>query len=124
MQIAKEELRRDYELTYVVPATYTESELMQLKKDLEAQLKKLDVNIKSTEDWGKKPLAYAIKQTGKTYTEAYFRFMVIDMKTSQARELDRLISLNTKIIRHLLVLVDATTDAQIIDKKPGETVEE
>ena len=63
-----EKIVRTYELTYVIPGSYTDNDAAQVKSEIEQLLKKHKAEVVSTEDWGRRPLAYTIAREGKKHT--------------------------------------------------------
>lgn len=119
MKLKKFQVVRLYELTFLIPAVYTDSELVDLKKEVEALIKKYKGEVKTQEDWGKKSLAYSIKHASKTYTEAYYFHYQVNFPTDGVQEFEKFLYMNNKIIRHLLVLAEeesvAKTSRQVED---------
>jgi small subunit ribosomal protein S6 len=118
---------RSYELTYLVPAAYTDSELAKITEGLEAKIKKQGGKISTTEKWGKKKLSYKIKHASKNYTEAFYFFVVFEADPAVAQEIERTIYLNTQLLRHLLVVaepVKAVKAAKPAAAKPEPAAEE
>ena len=99
---------RTYELTYLVPVGYTDSEVMQIKKEIEETAKKRSGSVVKVEDWGKKPLAYKIKKAGKNHDEAVYAYTQLSFDPAQAQRFERDMYLNTKLLRHLFVIADDT----------------
>jgi small subunit ribosomal protein S6 len=102
--MAKDAITRVYELTYLLPVGYTDSELSKLKAAVEAVLAKYKATISTTEDWGKKKLAYAIKHANKFHTEAVYVHHVFSADPSQVQAVEREMFLQPQVIRHLLVI--------------------
>ena len=102
---------RNYELTYLVPTGYTDTELNQIKKEVETLVKKHGGSVVKQEDWGKKPLAYRLKQAGKLIEEASYFFFELSFEPAKAQAFERDIYLFNKLIRHLFVMADDETSA-------------
>lgn len=94
---------RQYELTYLVPVGYTDSEVAQIKKEVEELAKKRKGSVTKVEDWGKRPMAYKIKKGGKTHEEAVYVYTELSFDPAQAQAFERDMYLNTKMLRHLFV---------------------
>lgn len=112
------ETMRTYELTYLVPVGYTDSEVMQIKKEIEENAKKRSGTVIKVEDWGKKPLAYKIKKAGKNHDEAVYVHTELSFDPIHAQRFERDIYLNTKLLRHLFVIAEA--DGTITAEKEVE----
>lgn len=104
MKLVTETKTNVYELTYLVSAGYTDSELKKVQDDIQTAVKKYKGEILSEVVWGKKPLAYSLRKAGKTYDEAYYVHMRVNVASDKAPELERDVYLHTAIIRHLFVV--------------------
>lgn len=102
---------RAYELTYLVSGGYTDQDVEKIKADVQALLKKYQADVIKAEDWGKKALAYTITHEGKKNNEAYYMFVSFNMPTSQAQDFERQIFLQSKIMRHLLLVAEDAGEA-------------
>jgi small subunit ribosomal protein S6 len=110
MKLPLVEVVRDYELTYLLPATYTDSELGKLVDEVETLIKKNKGTVKGTEKWGKRKLAYKIKHSGAYQTEAHYFQVIFTAPSVLAPEIEKAIYLYTKIIRHLMIVADEAND--------------
>lgn len=106
MQIPQDKRVRQYELTYLVPASLTNDEVNQVKTAVEKLVTKHKGKVVSTEDWGKKTLAYTIQTAGKRHTEAVYTSLVLEFDTAHTVPFEKDIYLNQSIIRHLLVVAE------------------
>lgn len=88
---------RQYELVLVIRTSVTEKDREKLLSDIKALLK--DIKIAKEEDWGQKPLAYAIKREN---AGVYIKWDLETEETVPAGFEQTLIQ-NDKILRHLLV---------------------
>jgi small subunit ribosomal protein S6 len=109
---------RMYELTYLIPTGYTETELGQIKKEVETLIKKHGGAVEKQEDWGKKPLAYRIKKAGKMIEEASYFYFEISFEPTKAQAFERDVYLVTKLLRHLFVLAEPESDNAAIMPAP------
>lgn len=98
--------KRTYELTYLVPATLTDAEVSKIKDSVAALVKKHKGEVTSTEEWGKRKLAYRIKQSGAVHTEAHYVHLVLAFPTAAIGAFEKDVYLTSTILRHLLVLGD------------------
>lgn len=99
---------REYELTYVLPASFTSDESVKVHEKIAAQLTKLKGKIVSQEDWGKINFAYKIKHSGKSYTEGMYTHLVIELDRKHVSTLERDLRLNQQLLRYLLVIAEPT----------------
>ena len=117
MKLVSEIKTNVYELTYLVSDGFTDSEAKKVQEEIVALVKKYKGEILSETVWGKKPLAYSIRKTGKIYDEAYFVHLRLSLISEKAPEFEKGIYLNNSVIRHLLVVGSA-------EVKKEETSEE
>jgi len=106
MKLPAKHTTRRYELTYLLPVSYTETELKGLREGVQELLTKFHATVETTEDWGKRRLAYAIKHKQKAHTEAFYVHIVFTADPSVIPSLDGELKLNETIMRYLLVVVD------------------
>jgi small subunit ribosomal protein S6 len=104
MAITPQTLVREYELTYLIGSGYTTAEMNSFQDEMIALIGKQGGEIITTQDWGKKPLAYSIKKDGKTYTEAVYSQLVIKLPPAKVQALSQSVELKRQILRSLLVL--------------------
>ena len=91
---------RHYELTVILTADVEDhkasmEEIAEVARGLGAEVEKIDL-------WGKRRLAYPIKKQ----QEGLYALIVMKMPPDQVRELDRILSLRQRVIRHLVVTTD------------------
>jgi len=98
--------KRSYFLTYLLPTTYTESELSTFNDQVAVLVTKHKGKVTQTDIWGKKKMAYQIKHSGKWQTEAYYVHLTVELDPSEAQPLERDLYLNPNVIRHLFVLTE------------------
>lgn len=103
---------RSYFLTYLVPTTFTDSEINSIKETMAGLVTKHQGTITKTDDWGKRRMAYKIKHATKWHTEAVYVHVVFDLTPDKVQPLERDVHLNQNIMRHLLVLNDGSTVEQ------------
>ncbi len=115
---------RMYELTYLIPSGYTETELGQIKKEIETLVKKHGGSVEKQEDWGKKPLAYRIKKAGKMIEEASYFYFEISFDPTKAQAFERDVYLVTKLLRHLFVSAEPETAGDVVVVTPVVTEED
>ncbi|PIY79082.1 MAG: 30S ribosomal protein S6 [Candidatus Pacebacteria bacterium CG_4_10_14_0_8_um_filter_43_12] len=120
MEIPVDKRVRQYELTYLVPATLTSDELKQVETSVEKLVTKHKGKVVSSEAWGKKTLAYAIKVGGKRHNEAVYYHLVLEFETTQTVDFEKDIFLTQTIIRHLLVIAEEKQEKVV--KKEAEVV--
>lgn len=104
MNIPEEKRVRAYELTCLVPAEYTQEELDKIKTKLSKIVENAKGEVKEVEEWGKKELAYTIKEAGKSYQEANYLHFVFEAEAEHANAVRDVINITDEVIRHLLVV--------------------
>jgi ribosomal protein S6 len=106
-----DKVQRSYELTYLVPGSLTDSEVAQVRSEVETLLKKYKAEVVKTEDWGRKPLAYIITHEGKKQSDAMYVHIVFTLSTDKAQQFEHDIYLVTRIMRHLMLLAEEANEA-------------
>jgi len=99
-------VKRNYELTYILPGSLTDNEVAQLKTQVEQILKKYNAQILKNEDWGRRPLAYTIVHEGKKQNEGVYTHIVLALEPSKAPTFEREVYLSNLVMRHLLVVAE------------------
>ena len=107
MKLKTETKTNIYELTYLVSGGYTDGEVKKVQEEILALVEKYKGEVISETVWGKKPLAYSIRKAGKTYDEAYYVHLRLNLATEKAPEFEKGVYLNNDIIRHLMVVGSA-----------------
>ncbi len=88
---------RQYELTYIIsPDADDDSAVM---NQVEEWIQAASGAIQKVSDWGRRRLAYAIKDQN----EGHYIHLEVDLAPSEIGELERNLKLNEDILRHLLV---------------------
>lgn len=106
MKLAKEIITKDYELTYLIPGDLLDADISRLKKEITELVKKSKGTIVKEDEWGRKHLAYNVIQGGKTYNEAVYVHLVLNLPVSSVQKFDQNLTIHREIIRHLLVVAD------------------
>ncbi|MBI4598789.1 30S ribosomal protein S6 [Candidatus Uhrbacteria bacterium] len=88
-----------YELLYIVPSRYADTEIGEIQKKIGGLIEKAGGAVTREENLGKIRLAYPISQTRYgTYVLAYF-----DAETSVIEALDKQLRLTDEVLRHMLL---------------------
>ncbi|HQM16172.1 MAG TPA: 30S ribosomal protein S6 [Candidatus Woesebacteria bacterium] len=103
MKIPADIRNRQYELTCLVGPDYTQDELTQVKESLVKVISSHGGEVKDTQDWGKRELAYSIKKAGKKYSQAHYLHFQFEADASQATNIKETINITEQVIRFLLV---------------------
>ena len=94
-----------YETTYIVHSALQAGRLDDLSKSVRDKVKSIGGEILFSESWGRKKLAYLIdKQKYGTYI--FFQFK-LDQSSNKLSDLNQELELNTNILRHLIIKVEA-----------------
>ena len=106
---------RQYELIYILPPDTGEQQVADLHGQVEAVVSRMHGQIATTENWGRKRLAYDIGH----HREGNYVVETITGSGELMKEIDRRLRVIDSVIRHLVVRVDEelrvaqrTTDAR------------
>lgn len=113
MKLTPKNLSRSYELTYLLPVSYTEAELGKINQDLTAELEKLKVKDIKLSEWGKRDLAYPIKHKAQKLTEAHYYHLTFEAEPKAISQLEKSLGLNADLVRHLLVVASDDQPVQV-----------
>lgn len=122
MKIPADARIRQYELTYVLPASYTSDEAGKVHSKIADTITKLKGKVVSQEDWGKLNFAYKIKHLGKNYFEGVYTHLVVELDRKQMPVLERELKLSQELLRYLVVIAEPTPSMPI--RKVERPVEE
>ena len=87
-----------YEMLYIVTNKYTEDELKPIVEEINKEIANCQGKITSFAEWGKKRLAYPIKQ----FTNGYYFLAEFDMPAENLQKLDEVCRMSNKILRHMI----------------------
>ena len=101
-----------YEHVYLARQDITTQQVEAITQSIEELIKKEGGKIDKIEYWGLRQLAYKIKKNRK----AHYTLMNINAPVNALNEVERQISLNENILRHLTIKVDKFDDGpSVID---------
>lgn len=107
---------KQYELLYIVPTTYADSEVENITKLVGAELEKVGATILQSQHIGKIKLAYPIKrEKNGNYILVYF-----DAETDAIQKLDKAFRLMDEMLRHIIVERPEGAEKTIFDLKSYE----
>jgi len=92
-------MKKSYDLTIMVSPQVKDEAKDKLVEKLEKIVKALDGSVKKTLEMGRKQLAYKIKGQ----SEAVFLNSVLELPTQAVIQLDKKLTVDKEILRHLLV---------------------
>jgi small subunit ribosomal protein S6 len=93
---------RQYELVYILPPETGEQEVTDLHAQVEQIVARFSGTIDTSENWGRKKLAYEIGP----HKEGMYLLDLITGPGDMVKELDRRLKVSDRVVRHLLVRVD------------------
>jgi small subunit ribosomal protein S6 len=99
-----------YEHVYLARQDITTQQVDAITKTIEELIKKEGGKVDRIEYWGLRQLSYKIKKNRK----AHYTLMNIDASSEILTEVERQISLNENILRHLTLKVDKFEDTPSI----------
>jgi len=101
---------RQYELIYILPPDTGEQQVTDLHGQVEAVVSRMHGQIATTENWGRKRLAYEIGHN----KEGFYVLQVINGSGELMKELDRRLRVMDLVIRHMTVRVDQ--EKKVVDR--------
>lgn len=106
--------QRTYELVYIIAPETSEEAVNAIHAQVEAIVQRFSGTIASTENWGRKKLAYEIGR----YKEGIYLLDVMQGPADMIRELDRRLKVTDAVFRHLVVRIDE--DMQVAERRRSE----
>lgn len=97
---------RYYETTFIARQDLAQNQVQNLEKHFSDLIKKLGGEIKFTENWGLRQLAYRINKNKK----GHYIFMCLHAKPECIFELERQMRLHEDVLRYLTVHVEKQTE--------------
>ncbi|OQY15638.1 MAG: 30S ribosomal protein S6 [Desulfobacterium sp. 4572_20] len=106
-----------YETIYIVNPTLDDDALKEAIEKFSDLIKKLKGFIVKVNEWGKRKLAYELKQFDKGY------YVVLDFCAlpKMVRELERNLKLDERILKYITVKIDENIDPKDLVSKEKET---
>ncbi len=101
---------RQYELVYILPPDSTEQQVGEVQTQIEEVVSRLHGQIATTENWGRKRLAYEIAR----HKEGFYVLQVINGSGELMKELDRRLKVMDIVIRQMIVRVDE--EKKVVDR--------
>ena len=102
-----------YELLYIVSNKFTEDELKPIIEKVGGLIKDKGGKITLTEEWGKKRLAYPIKN----FSHAYYVLAEFDFEGEKVEDINRGLRMMSEIMRHQIVSKTVKTAEDIKKEK-------
>ncbi|MFZ1721235.1 MAG: 30S ribosomal protein S6 [Microgenomates group bacterium] len=120
MKIVADKPVRQYELTFILSSSVSSDERQKSITAIEKLLKKNKFSITSSEDWGKKDLAYPIFHGGIHHREGVFSHLVIEGPAENIEAVSRGLKLEESLLRYLVV---GATETIVPEEKASEETE-
>lgn len=95
-------MKRSYEFTYIMPATLNEADQKATEEKVQEWVKASGGEVTNTSHWGRRRLAYNIG----TNREGYYVFLEANLVPENIAELERRVTLEQNVLRHLVVRID------------------
>jgi|SRR6056300_546196 small subunit ribosomal protein S6 len=106
-----------YEHVYLARQDITNQQVESITKSIEDVVKNEGGSIDRIEYWGLRQLAYKIKKNRK----AHYTMMNINASSETLKKVERQISLNENILRHISIKVDKFEDGPSLMMNPRST---
>ncbi len=103
----------NYELLYLVSNKYTEDELKPIIKNVDKAISEKGGKISSTEEWGKKRLAYPIKQ----FSHGYYVLVKFASEGEKVSEISRALRMMREVFRHQIVVIKIKSEEEVEKEK-------
>lgn len=91
-----------YELLYIIPATYAETELAPVVDAITKQLTELGCTISRNEMVGKIKLTYPVENV----RYGYYNLVDLDIEAAKVSALNDMLRLHSEVLRHSLMVKD------------------
>lgn len=90
-----------YELVLIINPSVSDEEQKKIVAKVEKMVGEQKGKVSSTEEWGKKKLAYEIKK----FSEGYYSLLKLQLESEVATKLQTSLKMEERIIRSLLIKV-------------------
>jgi small subunit ribosomal protein S6 len=95
-------MNRQYELGFIIPSNVPETETQAVVAEVKGSIEELKGDVTNVDFWGRRRLAYPILD----FREGYYVFLQMNFPTENLTELERILRLSDRVIRHLVVRLD------------------
>lgn len=100
---------KHYEITYIVPMSYTVNELPEIKQKINGILADHGASIVKESSLGKLKFAYPIEKL----SHGYYEVVEFDVDPSQINELDKVLRIEQQVLRYVIVSKKIKTEAEL-----------
>jgi small subunit ribosomal protein S6 len=98
-----------YEILFILPNKFTDDEAKAVAAKVEKVIVENGGAVTFREYWGKKKLAYPIKQNAY----GYYSLCEFDLEGKDLAKIDQALRLSTEVLRHQIVSKKAKTEAEL-----------
>lgn len=109
MSKTKKDPKGNYEILFIIPNKFTEEEAKKVISNVKTIIETSEGKITNEEYWGKKKLAYKIKNN----EYGYYSLCEFDLERKNLEALNKNIRLNNEVLRHQIVAVKPKTEEEI-----------
>ncbi len=92
-----------YEIMFIVKATMEENDIKKCAEDIQKLINIKPSKVIEFKEMGRKKLAYPIKKE----LSGYYYVMTVEATHETIKEFDRKISINEKVLRHLIIKLES-----------------
>ena len=89
----------NYEILYIIPAKYSETEFEEVNKKVPAIIEEAGAKIERTDNWGKRKLAYQIKH----FRYGYYTLIIFSAPSEALEKITQKLNLNQDVVRFQIV---------------------
>ncbi|NCF75337.1 MAG: 30S ribosomal protein S6 [Xanthomonadaceae bacterium] len=89
----------NYEILYIIPTEYSETEIKEKDEKVLSILKECGASIIRIDNWGKKKLAYQIKN----YRYGYYTLIIFYVEANAIKKITQKLNINQDVIRFQIV---------------------
>lgn len=96
-----------YEIMFIARPNLEEDHLKETREKVQAVITQRGGQVTEVEDLGKRRFAYTIKYNHQNYREGFYTVYQFEAEDKDViKELDRVINIDDRILRHLTINVD------------------
>ena len=96
-----------YEIMFIARPNLEEESLQEAREKVQAVITERGGQVTDVEDLGKRRFAYTIKHNQQNYREGYYTVYQFETEDKGVvKELDRVIKIDDRILRHLTINID------------------
>lgn len=109
MSKTKKSGKTHYEILFILPNKFTDDEAKTVAAKVEKVIADAGGETTAREYWGKKRLAYVIKQNAY----GYYGLFEFDLEGAGLAKIDQILRLDTNVLRHQVVVKKAKTEEEL-----------